>query len=139
MKHIPLLLTALALALSATAGYAEEGTRDAARLARYQPYAGEPVKNIPYYTPMNWEVIDDQNILVTMRPKVAYLMQINGPCVRDHRGSPVLVISSAAGRVSAGFDRITVGGHMTCIIDEIRPIDLVAMRAADKAKKAETK
>lgn len=139
MKHVALLLVASTLALSAASGFAYERPRDAARLARYEPFAGEPLKNIPYYTPMNWEVIDDQNILVTMRPKVAYLMQIAGPCVRDHRGSPVLAISSAAGRVSAGFDRVTVGGHMTCKIEEIRAIDLVAMREAEKAGKAAEK
>ena len=69
MKRISLLLTASILALTATAGFAKEPTRDQARLAKYEAHAAAPVKNFVYRDPMSWDVVDDSHILMTLRPK----------------------------------------------------------------------
>ena len=137
MKHIALLLTALTLAFSATAAVAKEGTRDATRLAKYEAHAGTPVKNFPYRDPVGWEVVDDEHILLTVRPKEVYLMRVTGLCIKNHRGAPAMAISSQAGRVSAGFDRITTGERMSCRIEEIRPVDMAALKKEDDAKDAD--
>ena len=107
---------------------------DVQRLEAYQAFAGEPVRKIPYFNPIGWEEIDDQHILVTTRPKEAWLMRLSGPCLDYGFGSPVLMISSQAGYVSSGFDRVTTGGsRISCRIEEIRPVDTMAMRAAGRA------
>ena len=135
MKRIPLLLSALALALTATAGSAAEGSRDAARLAKYEAHAGAPVKNIPYRTPVGWEVVDDDHILLTMRPKEVYLMRLSGLCIQNDRGAAAIAITSQAGRISAGFDRVKTGDEpSSCRVEEIRPIDTAAMKAAEATK-----
>ena len=137
MKHLMPLLAALTLTLSATAGFAEEGSRDANRLAKYEAHAGAPVKNIPYRSPLGWEVVDDQHILLTMRPKEVYLMRLSGLCIKNGRGAAAIAISSQAGRVSAGFDRVTTGDEpSSCRVEEIRPIDVAAMKAGGAEKKS---
>ena len=135
MKRISLLLTALTLALTATAGFAKEPTRDQARLAKYEAHAGAPVKNFNYRDPMSWEVVDDTHLLMQMRPTETYLLRLSGLCIKNDRGAPAIRISSQAGRVQAGFDRVTTGDEpSSCRIEEIRPVDMAAVKAADKAK-----
>lgn len=134
MKHIPLLATALTLAVAGMA-FAKEPTRDQTRLAKYEAHAGTPVKNFAYRSPQSWEVIDDQHILMTLRPKETYLMRLSGLCIRNDRGAPAIAISSQAGRVSAGFDRVSTGDEpSSCRIEEIRPVDMAAVKAANQAK-----
>ena len=113
------------------AGCMSPGPTQEQRLAAYQAHAGAPVKKIRYYNPVGWEEVGDDHILVTMRPKEVWLMRLSGPCLDFDGGSPFLVISSTAGYVSTGFDRVTTGGsRISCRIEEIRQIDTIAMRAA---------
>lgn len=138
MKNIRRTLAVLSAAMIAStlvlAGCMSQGATREERLAMYQAHAGAPVKRIHYYNPIGWEEVDDQHILVTMRPKEAWLMRLSGPCLDYGFGSPVLVISSQAGYVSSGFDRVTTGGsRISCRIEEIRPVDTMAMRAAGRA------
>ncbi len=132
MTHVQvrtLLACALTAVLSACASYAP--MRDADRLALYQAHAGAPVRDISYFNPMSWEEIDDDHIVVRMRPTQSWLMRISGPCLRLGDGSPVIAISSQAGRTSSGFDRVSVSGsEASCRIEEIRPVDLKAVSAA---------
>ena len=93
---------------------------DAESLSLYSAHAGEPVRTIRYYDPISWEKVDDTHLLLT----------IGGPCLGWGGASPAIGISSQAGYVSAGFDRISVpdvpGG---CRIEPIRPVDIGAVRA----------
>ena len=112
---------------------------DTQRLEAYQAYAGAPVRKIPYFNPIGWEEIDDQHILVTMKPKEVWLMRLSGPCLDFAGGSPSLVISSQAGYVSTGFDRVATGSsQLSCRIEEIRRVDTIAMRAARAAQSSGT-
>lgn len=113
------------------AGCMSHGPTQEERLAAYEAHAGAPVKRVRYYNPIGWEEIDDQHILVTMRPKEVWLMRLSGPCLDYGGGSPLLTISSSAGYVSSGFDRVATGDSgISCRIEEIRQIDTIAMRAA---------
>lgn len=119
------------------AGCMAGGATRVDRLANYQAYAGAPVKQIRYYNPIGWEEVDDQHILLTMRPRENYLMRLSGPCLDYGAGSPALAISSTAGFVASGFDRVTVGpSDLSCRIEEIRPVDMAAMRAASAKAQA---
>ena len=131
--QLPLLAL---LSVFALAGCASRQTR-AEKLAAFQAHAGAPVKQMRYYSPVGWEEVDDQHILLTMRPREVYLMRLSGPCLDYGAGSPALAISSTAGYVASGFDRVTVGpSNLSCRIEEIRPVDMAAMRATQANARA---
>lgn len=104
---------------------------DAETLALYRAHAGEPLRTVRYYDPVSWEEVDEDHLLLTMRPREVYLLRISGPCLDWGGASPTIAISSQAGFVSAGFDRVSVPGVPAgCRIEEIRPVDIAAVRAA---------
>ncbi len=110
-------------------GCMTDGPTRAEQLAAYQAHAGEPVDKIRYFSPIGWDKVDDDHIVVTTRPSEQYLMRLSGPCLDFAGGAPVIAISSQAGYVSAKFDRVTASGSpMSCRIEEIRPVDVRAMR-----------
>ncbi len=99
------------------------------KLALYTGHAGAPVRDIRYTTPLGWDKVDDQHLLLTMRPTEVYLLRISGPCL-DWSASPTIQISTQVNRLSAGFDRIsTPDSPAQCRIEEIRPVDIAAVRA----------
>ena len=119
------------LAVSVVAGCATTGMSDAERLALYSAYAGPPVRNIPYTNPISWEKIDDHHMLLTMRPSEAWLLRIGGPCLAWGGSSPTIIIDNSLNQLSAGFDNISVPGNPAkCRIEEIRPVDVAAVRDA---------
>ena len=104
---------------------------DAETLAMYRAHAGEPLRTIRYYDPVSWEEVDKDHLLLTMRPREVYLVRISGPCLDWGGSAPTIAISSQAGFVSAGFDRVTVPGVPAgCRIEEIRRVDIAAVREA---------
>ena len=132
-----LRLAAVPAALLLLAGCTSGGPTRAEKLAAYQAYAGAPVRQIRYYSPIGWEEVDGEHILLTMRPRENYLMRLSGPCLDYAAGLPVLVVSSTAGYVASGFDRVSVGSpRLSCRIEEIRPLDLQALRAAEAKAQA---
>ena len=111
---------------------------DADRLAIYDAHSGAPVKQIRYYDAMGWDRIDDQHVLLNMRPSETWLLKVSGPCLDWAGGSPVLRLSSTGPYVMAKFDRIlTDGSPVSCRIEEIRPVDVKAVRAAEDARRAQ--
>ena len=121
------------LALAGCASTPRES--DTATLLRYEAFAGSPVSSIPYTSmtagASGFSVVDDEHVLLTTRPNEAYLIKVSGPCLSYERGSPSLMVTSNMGRIQSGFDRIgsLVQPGLTCIIQEIRPVDVRAMRA----------
>ena len=107
---------------------------DTDRLALYDAHAGAPVKQIRFYNAMGWDRIDDEHVLLNMRPKETWLLKVSGPCLDWGSASPTLRLSSSGAYVMAKFDRIlTEGSPVSCRIEEIRPIDVKAVRAAQDA------
>ncbi len=120
------LLAVLGLAACATSRMS-----DTDRLALYQAHAGEPVKQIRNYNAMGWDRVDDQHVVISMRPKESWLVKVSGPCLDWGSGSPTLHIKSQGSYVVAKLDRIFVNGSpVSCRIEEIRPVDVIALRAA---------
>ena len=111
---------------------------DIDRLALYDAHAGEPVKQIRFYNAMGWDRVDDEHVLLSMRPNETWLLKVSGPCLDWGSGSPVLRLSSTGPYVMAKFDRIlTDGSPVSCRIEEIRPVDGKAVRAAETAMRAQ--
>ena len=107
---------------------------DTDRLAMYDAHAGAPVKQIRFYNAMGWDRIDDEHVLLSMRPSETWMLKVSGPCLDWGSASPVLRLSSTGPYVMAKFDRIlTEGSPASCRIEEIRPIDIKGLRAARDA------
>ncbi len=123
---------ALALAACAT-----NRPSDADRLAMYEAHSGAPVNKIRFYNAMGWDRIDDEHVLLSMRPNETWLLKVSGPCLDWGSASPVLRLSSSGAYVMAKFDRIlTEGSPVSCRIEEIRPVDVKAVRAAESELRA---
>ena len=126
------------VAVLALAACATNRISDSERLAIYEAHSGAPVKQIRYYHAMGWDRIDDQHVLLNMRPSETWLLKVSGPCLDWGSASPVLRLTSSGPYVMAKFDRIlTEGSPVSCRIEEIRPVDARAVRAAEEAGRAQ--
>lgn len=113
---------------------ATNGLSDADRLAMIQAHSGAPVKQMRYFNAMGWDRVDDDHVLLNMRPSETWLLRVSGPCLDWGSGSPVLGLSSQGPYVMAKLDRIHVNGSpVSCRIEEIRPVDTKALRAAESS------
>ena len=131
------LLVSLLAAASLTA-CATNRMSDTDRLAMYRANAGEPVKQIRYYNAMGWDRIDDQHVVLNMRPKESWLVKVSGPCLDWGGGSLTLRLSTTGPYVTPKLDRIlTEGSPVSCRIEEIRPIDVAALRATQESRKTQ--
>ena len=130
MKTLLVPLLAFASLASLTA-CATNRMSDTDRLAMYQANAGEPVNRIRYFNAMGWDRVDDQHVVLNMRPRESWLVKVSGPCLDWGSGSPTLRLSSTGPYVTPKLDRIlTDGSPVSCRIEEIRPIDVAGLRAA---------
>ena len=128
-----LLLPLLAM-LGLVAGCASTRPSDADRLALYEAHAGAPVNQIRYVDPMGWDRIDDQHVVLMMRPNESWLLTLSGPCLGWSTGSPFLGLSSFNGMSLSRLDKVIVSGsQVSCLIQQIRPLDVKALRAAEGA------
>ena len=128
MKPIIPLLAALSLAACATTG-----PSDSERLALYMAHAGEPVRQVRYINPMGWERVDGAHVLLNMRPKENWLLTLPGNCLDWGSGSPFLKVDTQTGWLMTKFDSVKIAGSpVSCRIDEIRPVDMKAVRAAER-------
>lgn len=134
MKRIATMLLATAL----LAGCATTGRLgDAERLQLYRAHAGAPVRDFHYFTSFNgWTALGDSALAVWTRPSQAYLLTLDGPCL-DLEFAPAIGVTNMTGVVSARFDRVLVYGgsrigRVPCRIAEIRPLDVKALKVAEK-------
>ncbi|MGX5672348.1 DUF6491 family protein [Thermomonas fusca] len=127
-------IIAAAIALGLTA-CATGRLSDTERLALYQQHAGAPVNQIRYLDPMGWDRIDDQHVVLQMRPNESWLLRLSGPCLQWTSGSPFIGLSSFSGMTLSRFDKVVAPGssQLSCLIQEIRPVDVKALRAAEKS------
>ena len=130
------LLLPLLATLNLVAGCASTRPSDADRLALYEAHAGAPVNQIRYLEPMGWDRIDDQHVVLMMRPNESWLLTLSGPCLAWNRGSPFLGLSSFNGMTLSRLDKVVVSGsQLSCMIQEIRPLDVKALRDAERARR----
>ena len=110
----------------------------AERLAMYEANASEPLTQVTYFSPTAWEEIDDDHVLITMRPREQYLMRLSGPCLDYDNGAATMFFTSQIGGfIQPKFDRVTfTGSPISCRIEEIRGINVDGVRAAMDAYKA---
>ena len=111
---------------------------DAEKLALYTSHAGPPVSDVRYTSPIGWDRIDDEHVVLNMRPRESYLLTVSGPCLDLGGWSPTLGVETRTPmRLTTGFDRIHVADSpVSCRIQQIRLVDMAAVRDARDAMAA---
>ncbi len=136
MKRSMSLLTAATLA--ALAGCASTSNlKDTDRLAIYREHAGETVKSIQYSGSYSgWTPLGENALALWTRPSQAYLIELYSPCT-DLSSTEAIGFKSQNGWISARFDQVYVQSNsllpLPCTIKNIRPLDIKAIRLAEKA------
>jgi phage tail protein X len=133
---LPLLPAVVALSACAT-GAAQ---RDAERLALYRSHAGDPVDSILYTNSNNgWTPLGEGAFALWTAPSKAWLVQLYPPC-NELDYADRIAFRDPMGRLSAKFDRVMVANHglmpISCTIQEIRPLDIKAIRTAERDMRA---
>ena len=124
-------------AMLALAGCATDAAlRDSEQLALYRAHAGEPVGSFNYFGSISgWTPLGDSALAVWTRPSEAWLLELTGPC-QDLEYAPAIGLTGNMNRVYARFDKVLVDSrgvvNMPCHIQQIRPLDVKALRAAQK-------
>ena len=105
----------------------------------YNALAGASVNSVLFTRLMGWHAVDATSraagttqLIVQTGMKKAYLLTLYSPC-RDLDFSIQIALTSSGHQLSAGFDKVLIPGHESCRIKTIQPIDVKAMRAAEKA------
>ena len=113
-----------------------------AKLALYSAHAGAPVDSFRLLGRLtSWEALGSEALVVWTRPNEAWLLEPYGPCDGlDY--SSAISLTDHAGRVEAGLDYVLVSNpspiHLPCKIRGIRPLDLAAIREAEKERRSTT-
>ena len=129
---VALLSTALAACASAPA----RREADLAQQALYRSHAGAPVRSFHFFGRIDsWTPLGDRSVVVWTRPTEAWLLDLYGPC-NGLDYTPVIGLTSMSGTVSARFDKVLVRDpgaiNLPCNISTIRPIDVTALKAAQR-------
>jgi hypothetical protein len=142
MKRKPALTVLLASTMFALGACASDARlRDADKLAIYEANAGAPVDSFQYFGSINgWTPLGDSAIALWTRPNQAYLLTLYGPCP-DIPYSPVISVTNQMGRVHARFDKVIARNRgsidIPCNIKQIRPLDVKAVKQAEKTARNE--
>ncbi|QWP79374.1 hypothetical protein J5226_12190 [Lysobacter sp. K5869] len=131
-------LLAAALAAAALAGCASAGPKldDAQRLALYRAHAGAPVDHFQYFGSIDgWTPLGDSALALWTRPNRAYLLELQGRC-QDLDFAQAITVTNQMGSVHRRFDKVIVLGQQSikipCFIDRILPLDVKALKQAQK-------
>ena len=111
-----------------------------AKLTFYSAHAGPPVDSFRLLGRLTkWEALGNEALVVWTRPNEAWLLEPYGPC-DGLDFSSAISLTDHAGRVEAGLDYVLVSHpspvHLPCGIRSIRPLDLAAIRQAEKARRS---
>lgn len=137
LRSAAALLAVLALAACGTF----PRTTDAEKYALYDAHAGEAVNHFRYFGSINgWTPLGDSALAVWTRPSEAWLLDLSGRC-QDLTSTSAIGLTSNMSRVNARFDKVLVRSRASvsipCHIQQIRPLDIKAIRAAEKRNPAD--
>lgn len=129
-------VAALASMLAVAGCATDPKQRDSEQLALYRAHAGEPVGSFDYFGRISgWTPLGDSALAVWTRPSQAWLLELTGPC-QDLEYAPAIGLTGNMNRVYARFDKVLVNSRgpvdMPCHIQQIRPLDVKALKAAQQ-------
>jgi hypothetical protein len=130
-------LLLLAAALAACASAAARRDADVAEQSLYRSHAGPLVPSFHFFGRIDsWTPLGDRAVVVWTRINEAWLLDLDGAC-NGLEYTPAIGLTSSAGTVSARFDKVLVrdtgGINLPCTVMAIRPIDVAALKAAQRA------
>jgi hypothetical protein len=136
MKPSSILAATLfgAIASGATPASAWEGPaeRDAANLAEYEQFAGEPIDGFHFWDIDRFVRLGKSDVVVYTEINKAFLLRVEKPCPGLDFTHGISVTSTQR-RVSQRFDFVQFEGQK-CAIDAILPIDVKAYKAAQRGE-----
>jgi hypothetical protein len=132
---IALILAAVLASACATTGGGPESMikRSDDRLAKYEPYVGEPVDGFTAFYYDSWEPINRTQLVLRTTMNEAYLLTVDGTCT-DLLFAQTIGVTTTGTQVTK-FDKVLVRGER-CLIRQIQPIDVRQMRADQRAADA---
>lgn len=123
-------LPAAALVLASCSGL-PLAEQQAARLQRYEAYAGKPVRELRWYTGYKrWSPLSADKLLVWTNLNTPYLVTVYHPCT-NLLFAHGIGITSTVDIVQARFDFVTADGWR-CMISTIQPIDYQRMQQDER-------
>jgi len=121
----------LAIVLLAGCAHAPPRVQHEKSLERYLPYADAPVDRVTSFRLDSWEWVGQDRIVLWTGVNEAYLVTVYSTCRDLQYANHIRLETSMSGTFSR-FDKVRLGRD-TCPIREIRPIDVVRMKADEKA------
>lgn len=104
------------------------------RLAKYEPYVGEPVDKFTAWRYDSWEPISRTQLVLRTTMNDAYLLTVDGTCSQLPYANSIGVTTTVGHQITK-FDSVLVKGDR-CMIRQIQPIDVRQMRADQREAKA---
>lgn len=103
--------------------------RDQAELARFEAYAGAPVREIAYMGRyQGWKPLSRAEFVLWTTPWQAYLIKVEQPCADMPFSFSMSLNATEAHVLQTRADTVKTQGW-TCPIEEIRPVDYRRMQA----------
>jgi hypothetical protein len=138
MKSLQFTFGALVIGVFSLAACATGRMTDNEKLALYRAHAAAPVKSFRYLSRIDgWTPLGDKAVAIWTRPNEAYLLEVDGPCP-DLDFAQAISLTNQFGIVYSRFDKViprtSTGGPepVPCHIRQIRPLDVKALRSAEK-------
>ena len=108
--------------------------REAAQLALFEQYAGEPVDDFHFWRLDGWETLGPDAVAVWTQPDQAWLLRVREPC-NGLEFAQAIGLSSSLNRVYRSHDAVLFE-QQRCRLREIRPVDGRALKAARRAQRS---
>lgn len=135
MRHGLSISMLILAALSAAGAWAQTPETQQRNLDRYLQFAGAPIDEFPFWSLYQWELVGPDKIVVWSTVKNAYLLTVAQPCSKLEWARAIGVTSNQRHVVGRTFDFVIADGER-CKIEQIRPIDIAAMRKQAREDKA---
>lgn len=139
LRYAVVFMGLLAGTSSALETSAQKGGKYAQRKAFVTEFAGAAKSSVPFSRSYDFEPLGDDALLLWETSNRAYLLGVDNFC-RNLTWAHAIQIDNKGSSINAKFDSIKVlsrdnSFNDKCRILEIRPVDVKAMKAAEKAKR----
>ena len=104
-------------------------------LARFEKFAGAPVESFDMWQLYQWQSLGPDRLAVWSAVNKVWLLKVSQPCIRLEDTNAISITSQMAHKVTARFDYVDFAAQH-CQIQEIRPVDYLAMRKAGEPRKS---
>lgn len=132
-----LLTAALATSAKAQDRKSERMSKMEQRQEFVTRFAGEPKSSVPFTRSYDFEPLGRHTLLLYESMSRAYRIEIEDFCP-DLPTAMAIGVENKTSTLNAKFDALRIGGR-SCRILEIRPVDVKAMKAAQKAEREAAK